>query len=66
MLEVGAVYRDTVHLCREKINVAKVQLELKLASTFGDNKSIYIYLIMLREKGGLEKTLVCCLHPPHK
>ncbi|GAB0181631.1 mitochondrial enolase superfamily member 1 [Grus japonensis] len=31
-------YRDAANLCREKIHVAKAQLELKLASTVGDNK----------------------------
>ncbi|GAB0204308.1 mitochondrial enolase superfamily member 1 [Grus japonensis] len=31
-------YRDAARLCREKIRVAKAQLELKLASTVGDNK----------------------------
>ncbi|GAB0176455.1 mitochondrial enolase superfamily member 1 [Grus japonensis] len=31
-------YRDATRLCREKICVAKAQLELKLASTVGDNK----------------------------
>ncbi|GAB0179481.1 mitochondrial enolase superfamily member 1 [Grus japonensis] len=31
-------YRDAAHLCREKNHVTKVQLELKLASTVGDNK----------------------------
>ncbi|GAB0204012.1 mitochondrial enolase superfamily member 1 [Grus japonensis] len=31
-------YRDAARLCREKIHAAKAQLELKLASTVGDNK----------------------------
>ncbi|GAB0177896.1 hypothetical protein GRJ2_000254900 [Grus japonensis] len=31
-------YRDAAHLCGEKIRAAKAQLELKLASTVGDNK----------------------------
>ncbi|GAB0180024.1 hypothetical protein GRJ2_000467700 [Grus japonensis] len=31
-------YRDAARLCREKIRAAKAQLELKLASTVGDNK----------------------------
>ena len=29
--------RDTVHIRREKICVAKAQLELKLATSVGDN-----------------------------
>lgn len=30
-------YRDAIHLCMEKINVAKAQSELKLARTVGVN-----------------------------
>ena len=31
-------YRDAACPCREKIHAAKAQLELKLASTVGENK----------------------------
>ncbi|GAB0207904.1 mitochondrial enolase superfamily member 1 [Grus japonensis] len=38
-------YRDAAHLCREKIRAAKAQLELKLASTVGDNiKGFFKYV----------------------
>lgn len=35
------VYRDATHHCSEKIHVAKVQLELKLAKTVGDKKGSF-------------------------
>ena len=34
-------YRDAIHVCREKICVAKAQLELKLAMSVGDNKIVF-------------------------
>ena len=35
-------YRDDIHLCRDKICVAKTQLQLKLASTVADNKKYFL------------------------
>ncbi|GAB0184088.1 mitochondrial enolase superfamily member 1 [Grus japonensis] len=43
-------YRDAARLCREKICAAKAQLELKLASTVGDNKKGFFKYINNKRK----------------
>ncbi|GAB0205816.1 hypothetical protein GRJ2_003047200 [Grus japonensis] len=43
-------YRDAARLCREKIRAAKAQLELKLASTVGDNKKGFFKYVNNKRK----------------
>lgn len=42
--------RDAIHLCREKIFVAKAQLELKLARSVGDNKKSFLKYMNKKKK----------------
>lgn len=50
-------YIDAIYYCREKINVAKAQLEFKLVSTPGENKKGFLK-ITLTAKREPETTLL--------
>lgn len=41
-------YRDAALLCRERMQAAKAQLELKLSSRVGDNKKVFKYVNVKR------------------
>jgi len=48
-------FEAVIRICREKMQKAKAQLELKLASVDLDSKKVFLSMLIAR--GGLEKTL---------
>ena len=52
-------FEAVIRICREKMQKAKAQLELKLASVDLDSKKVFLSMLIAR--GGLEKTLDCYL-----
>lgn len=51
-------YIDAIYYCREKINVAKAQLELKLVNNMGDNKKDFFKICKQQKENQREHCFV--------